>query len=173
VGFGHLIFYRDPIYDIEGSPQEKGFELSSSEDYFSCIYDSYVWQPDDDMITDLFEDDRSQHFQDDFQSSLGTCDAYLFGDADLLYEDSQPPSSSILEEYQDVAISEQSEVHSTKRKYFHIEDFYRDSQMKRPHFSFSRPEVVPYLISSSQGSHAVFLGSLISSQSSTSSDLCA
>jgi hypothetical protein len=30
--FGHLIFYRDPIYNIEGSPQEKGFELSSSED---------------------------------------------------------------------------------------------------------------------------------------------
>jgi hypothetical protein len=42
--FGHLIFYRDPIYDIEGSPQEKGFELSSSKDYFSCMYDSYVWQ---------------------------------------------------------------------------------------------------------------------------------
>jgi hypothetical protein len=41
--FGCLIFYRDPIYDIEGSPQEKGFELSSSEDYFSCMYDSYVW----------------------------------------------------------------------------------------------------------------------------------
>jgi hypothetical protein len=88
----------------------------------------------------------------------------LFGDADLLYEDSQPPSSSILEEYQDVAISEQSKAHSTKRKYFHIEDFYRDSQMKRPHFSFSRPEPVPYLIPSSQGNHEVFLGSLISSQ---------
>jgi hypothetical protein len=117
------------------------------------------------MITDLFEDDRSQHFQDDFQSSLGTCDAYLFGDADLLYEDSQPPSSSILEEYQDVAISERSEAHSTKRKYFHIEDFYRDSQMKRSHFSFSRLEVVPYLIPSSQGNHEVFLGSLISSRS--------
>jgi hypothetical protein len=95
---GHLIFYRDPIYDIEGRPQEKGFALSSSKDYFSCIYDSYVWQPDDDMITDLFEDDQSQHFQDDFQSSLGNFDAYLFGDADLLYEDYRPPSSSILEE---------------------------------------------------------------------------
>jgi len=32
-----------------------------------------------------------------FQFSLGTCDAYLFGDAYLLYEDSQTPSSSILE----------------------------------------------------------------------------
>jgi hypothetical protein len=41
--FCRLIFDRDPIYDIEGSPQEKGFELSSSEDYFSCVYDSYVW----------------------------------------------------------------------------------------------------------------------------------
>jgi hypothetical protein len=40
--FGHLIFYRDPIYGIEGSPQENGFGLSSSEDYFSCVYDSYV-----------------------------------------------------------------------------------------------------------------------------------
>jgi hypothetical protein len=28
--FGCLIFYRDPIYDIEVNPQEKDFELSSS-----------------------------------------------------------------------------------------------------------------------------------------------
>jgi hypothetical protein len=41
--FGCLIFDRDPIYDIEGTPQEKGFELSSSEDYFSYVYGSYVW----------------------------------------------------------------------------------------------------------------------------------
>jgi hypothetical protein len=54
--FGRLIFDRDPIYKIEGIPQEKGFELSSLEDYFSCVYDSYVWELDDDMITDLFED---------------------------------------------------------------------------------------------------------------------
>jgi hypothetical protein len=77
--FGHLIFYREPIYDIEGSPQEKGFEFSCSEDYFSCVYNSYVWQPDDDMITDLFEHDGSQHFQDDFQSSLGTLMHIFFG----------------------------------------------------------------------------------------------
>jgi hypothetical protein len=38
-----FIFYRDPIYDIEGSSQVKGFESSPSEDYFSCVYDSYVW----------------------------------------------------------------------------------------------------------------------------------
>jgi hypothetical protein len=30
--FGHLIFYRDPIYDVEGSPQEKGFDFSYLED---------------------------------------------------------------------------------------------------------------------------------------------
>jgi hypothetical protein len=85
---------------------KKRGELSSSEDYFSCVYDSYVWQLDDDMITNLIEDDRLQHFQDYFQSSLGTCDPYILGDAYLLYEDSQRHSSSILEEYQDVAISE-------------------------------------------------------------------
>jgi hypothetical protein len=28
--FGHLILDRDPIYDIEGTPQENEFELSSS-----------------------------------------------------------------------------------------------------------------------------------------------
>jgi hypothetical protein len=66
-----------------------------------------------------------------------------------LFEDSQPLSSSILEEYQDVAISERSEAHSTKRKYFHIEDFYMDSQMKRSFFYFSRLEPIPYLILSS------------------------
>jgi hypothetical protein len=151
----HLSFDRDPIYDIEGIPQENGFELSSSEDYFSCIYDSYVWRRDDEMITNLFEDDQLQYFQDDFQSSLRTYDAYILGDANLLYKDSQPPSSSILEEYQDMAILERSEVHSKKRKYFHIEDFYKDLQIKRPHFSFSRPKAIPYRISSSPGSHAV------------------
>jgi hypothetical protein len=55
-GFGHLIFYRYPIYDIGGTPQENGFELSSSEDYFSYVYGSYVSKPNDDIITDLFED---------------------------------------------------------------------------------------------------------------------
>jgi hypothetical protein len=41
---------------------KKRGELSSSEDYFSCVYDSYVWQPDDDIITYLFEDDESWNF---------------------------------------------------------------------------------------------------------------
>jgi hypothetical protein len=42
--------------------------------------------------------------------------------------------------------------------------------MKRPHFSFSRPEHVPYLVPPSQENHEVFLGSLIFSRSSGSSD---
>jgi hypothetical protein len=36
--------------------------------------------------------------------------------------------------------------------------------MKRPRFSFSRLESVPYLIPSSQGNNEVFLASLISSR---------
>jgi hypothetical protein len=116
--FGRLIFDRDPIYDNEGSPQEKGLELSSSEDYFSCVHDSSVWDPDDDMIIDLFED-------------------------------SQPLLSSVLEEHKDMATSERPEAHSTKRKHFHIEDFYRDSKIKRARFFLPRPKLVPYLIFSS------------------------
>jgi hypothetical protein len=37
--FGRFIFYRDPIYDIEGSSQAKEVELLSSEDWSSCMYD--------------------------------------------------------------------------------------------------------------------------------------
>jgi len=87
--FGRFIFYRDPIYDTNGSSQEKGVELSSSEDWSSCMYDSDAWQPDNDMVTNLFlpfEDDLLQHFKGDFQSSLGRCVAHPFGDADFLYE---------------------------------------------------------------------------------------
>jgi hypothetical protein len=83
----------------------------------------------------------------------------------LLYEDSQPPSSSILEEYQDVEFSEKSKAHSTKTKYFRIGDLYNDSQMKRSCFSFSGPNHVPYLIPPSQGNIEVFLGYPISSRS--------
>jgi hypothetical protein len=121
------------------------------------------------MIIDLFhpfKDDLSQHFQGDFQSSLGSCDANPFGDADLFYDEFQPPSSLILDEHQDIPIPEESRAHSTKQKYFHIGDFYEDSQMKRQCFSIH--EHVPYLISSSHRNHGVFLGSLMSSQSSGS-----
>jgi hypothetical protein len=91
--------------------------MSSSEEWSSYIYDSDVWQPGDDMVTYLFfpfEDDLSQHTQSDLQSSFGT---YPFEDADLFYEDFQPLCSDF-EEYQDMATSEQSEVHSSKQEVF-------------------------------------------------------
>jgi hypothetical protein len=78
---GCVIFYGDPIYDIEGSSQEEGVEVSYLEDWPSCMYDSYVWHHDDDMITYLFhpfEDNPTQHFQDDFRPSIGSCDVDLF-----------------------------------------------------------------------------------------------
>ena len=62
---GHLIFYGDSIYDIEGSSQAKGVKLAPPGKWSSLAYDSNVWQPDVDMITNLFhpfEDDLSQHF---------------------------------------------------------------------------------------------------------------
>jgi hypothetical protein len=77
-----LKFDRDPSYDIEGSSQADG--VSSSEEWSSYVYDSDIWQPDDDMVTDFFypfEDDLSQH---DLHSFFGT---YPFEDADLFYED--------------------------------------------------------------------------------------
>jgi hypothetical protein len=74
----------------------------------------------------------------------------------------------ILDEHQDVAIPEEIKAHSTKQKYFHLGDFYEDSQMKRQHFS--RPEIVPYLISYSHGNHGVFLGSIMPSQYLGSND---
>jgi hypothetical protein len=126
--FGHFIFYRDPIYDIEGSSQEKEVELSSSEDWSSCMYDSYVWQPSDDMVTYLFypfEDDLSQHTQGDLWSSL---DMYPFGDADLFYEDFHPLCSDF-DRHQVMASPGHSEVHTTKHKYFHIETFGGDLQI--------------------------------------------
>jgi hypothetical protein len=67
-------FEGDPTYDIEGNPQTKDFSL--------CIYDSNVWDGDDDMITNLLnplEINLSQHLQGD---------AHPFGDAYLFYEDS-------------------------------------------------------------------------------------
>jgi hypothetical protein len=134
------------------------------------MYDSDVWHPDDDMITDLFrsfKDDPTQHFQDDFCPSLGSCDA------DLFCEDFQPLCSDI-DRDQVVANPGHSEVQTTKRKYFHIDTFGGDLQIKKQCFLspreefISRHEVIPYLLSSSPGSHVVFFRSFISSQSSTS-----
>jgi hypothetical protein len=162
---GLFTFDEDPTYEVEGSPQIK--------DWYPCIYDSSVWDGDGDIITGLFhpfEDDLSQHLQGGFQSSLGSCDAYPFGDAYLFYEYFHPSSPLILEEYQDRAIPGQSKVHSMKWKFCHLWDSHEDSQMKRQIFSSSRPEPIPYLISYPWMKHGVFLSYLTSYQSSGSSD---
>jgi hypothetical protein len=55
-----------PFTTLRVALKKKGFEFSSSEDWSSCMYDSYVWKPSDDMVTNLFfpfEDDLSQHTQ--------------------------------------------------------------------------------------------------------------
>jgi hypothetical protein len=82
----------------------------------------------DDIVTDLFcpfKDDLSQHFQGDFQSSLGSCDADPFGDASLFYEDFQPPSSLDLYGYQYVAIPEQSKIIPQRNNVFILGTFER------------------------------------------------
>jgi hypothetical protein len=138
MGFGCFIFYRDPIYDIEGSSQIKGLSCHHQRIWFS-YYDSYIWKPGDDMVTDLFipfKDDLSQHTQSDLQSSL---DTYPFEDADLFYEEFQPLCSDF-DRHQVVANPKQSEVHTTKRKYFHVEILGRDLQTKKRRFLSPREE---------------------------------
>jgi hypothetical protein len=85
-----FIIDKYPIYYVEGISQEEGVGMSSSEDWSSYMYDSYILYPGDDMVTDLFcpfEDDLSQYTQSDIQSSL---DTYSFEDTDFFYEDFQP-----------------------------------------------------------------------------------
>jgi hypothetical protein len=89
-----LIFHGDPIYDIKGGSHE---------------YDLDIWQSNVDMITYLyhpFEDEMSQYFQCDFESSLSSCDANPFGGANFFYEYFQPHSSSPLKEHQDLSTPE-------------------------------------------------------------------
>jgi hypothetical protein len=88
----------------------------------------------------------------DFQPYLGD---YPFEHSKQLFdEDSQPSSCSNFDGHETLVIPEQSKTHTTEQQYFHPWDFYRDLQMKEKHFSdsrkvsFSRHEVVPYLLSS-------------------------
>jgi hypothetical protein len=118
---GHFIFYRDPIYDIEVGSRAKGIELSSPGNWSSLAHDSDSWQPDDDMITNLFhpfEDDLSPYTHDDSQSSLQSCHSYPFGDSDLFYGGFQPPFRSDFDGYKIVVIQEQPKIHIAKRQYF-------------------------------------------------------
>jgi hypothetical protein len=106
-------------------------------------------QPND-MVTYLlhpFEDDLTQCFQDDFQ----------------------PPYSNF-DRHQVVAHPKQSEVHTTKKKYFHIENLGRDLYTNKIHFLSLTKEffskAMPYLVSSCLGNHKVFFRSLVLSQPS-------
>jgi hypothetical protein len=136
----YFIFDRDPIYEVEYGPQEKGVELSFSEDRSSCIYDSDIRQPNDDVVTNLFypfESDLSQYTQD--ESSLGNCDT------NILYKDFQSPSCLNSDEYKVVARLEQSKI---EKQCFHPGDFYEDLQMMKQRVLgfgkdfFFRPEPV-------------------------------
>jgi hypothetical protein len=40
---GCVIFYGDPMYNIERGSHAKSIELSPSKDWCSCAYDSYLW----------------------------------------------------------------------------------------------------------------------------------
>jgi hypothetical protein len=86
------------------------------------VDDQDIWQPNDDMITDFFhpsKDDLSKYTYDDFQSYLGSCDAYPFEHSYLLYdEDFQSPSCSNFDGHKVVASLEQLETHTTKQQYF-------------------------------------------------------
>jgi hypothetical protein len=89
----------------------------------------------------------------------------------LFHEDFQPLCSDF-DRHQVMASQGHSEVHTTKQKYFHIETFGGDLQIKKRCFLslreefFSRHEVVPYPISPCLGNQQVFLGSFTSSQHS-------
>ena len=96
---------------------------------FSQVGDTYIWQPDDDMLTNLFypfEDDLSQYTHDYFQSSFKSCDAYPFGDSVFFYEEFKPPSCSDSNGHQVMAHPEYSKAHTTKSIFFHIGVLGRD-----------------------------------------------
>jgi hypothetical protein len=102
-------------------------ESTSSEDFFLHSGGPYMFQPNDDMVIDLFypfEDDPTRHFQDEFWPSLVSCDPYLFHE-DFL------PSYLEFDRHQVMAIPRYFEVHTTKRKYFHVDTFGGDLQIKK------------------------------------------
>jgi hypothetical protein len=145
-----------------------------STTWSSCAYDSDIWQPSDDMVTNLFttfEDNLSHHTQCDFQSSL---DAYPFEDADFFNEDFQPLCSDF-DRHQVVASPKQSEVSTTKQKYFHVQILGEYLQTKKRRFLrpreefFYRREFVLHPISPCMGNQQVSLGFLSLSQPSGSS----
>jgi hypothetical protein len=94
------------------------------------MYDSDVWQPSDEIVTDLFfpfEDHLLLHTQDDLQSSL---DTYHFEDADLFHEDFHSLCIDF-ERHQVAARPKQSKDSTTKQKYSQVEILVEDLQMKK------------------------------------------
>jgi hypothetical protein len=74
-----------------------------------------------------------------------------------------------------MAFPKQSKVHTTKRKYFHVETLGRNLQTKKRHFlspteKFSS-KAVPYPVSSCFRNHRVFFGSLVLPQPSGRNDI--
>ena len=113
---GCFSFDRNPIFDVEGSYQLKNTEIFPLEDYFPYMDDQDTWQPNDDMISDLFNppgDGLLQYTCVDFQPYLGD---YPFEDSKLLFdEDSQPYSCLNWDKHESM---KQSETHTTKKQYF-------------------------------------------------------
>jgi hypothetical protein len=106
---GCFIFDEDPIYDIEGTSHIKDIEIISSKYFFLHPDGPSMYQPND-MVIGLFhqfEDELTLHFQDDFQ-----------------------PSYSDLDKHQVMALPKNFEAHTTKHKYFHVETFCVDLQIK-------------------------------------------
>jgi hypothetical protein len=151
---GCFTFDGDSIYDIRGGFQMKRTELCSSENRSSYLDDLGISHANDDRNVDgshLSQYDLSQYTHD-FQSYLGSCDAYPFENSYFLY-DFQPPLFSHFDGDKTMVSLEQPQIHTTEHQYFYLRDFERDFQMKRQHIlsveedSSFRPEIVPYLIS--------------------------
>jgi hypothetical protein len=87
----------------------KRIELSYLKTCSSYLDDPIIWQLDDDIIVDgshPSQDDILQYTYD-FQSYLGSCDAYPFEHSYLLYV-FKPPLSSNLEGDNTMVIPEES-----------------------------------------------------------------
>jgi hypothetical protein len=120
-----IIFYKDPIYDIEGSSQIN-VELSPSVNWSSYLDDPGIWWPDDDMSIDWShpsEDDLLQHTHVDTQPYLGD---HPFEDSELFPdEDSRSSSCLNFDEHKDLVSPEESKTHTTKRQCFHHGAFHK------------------------------------------------
>jgi hypothetical protein len=105
----------------------------------------------------------SQFTHYDSQAFLENCDDHFSDDPSLFYEEFQPPLHSYFDGHQTVVSLEQPEAHCAKQKCYHIETLGIDLQIKKKKHVlnmeeefFSKPEAVPYILSSSLGDHVLF-----------------